>query len=124
VKILIVDDEPEIRRILSVAVRDLGQAEEAANGYEAIGRFVCATSSGFPFDIVFIDVSMPGINGIAAARHMRDMDKNGVTIFMVSGVEVGLKLSQADGIDGYFIKPVSISLLRSVCSDKAGRIKS
>jgi two-component system response regulator AlgR len=79
VKILIVDDEKPARDRLSRMVGELGQHElvgEAVNGVEALGM----SQSREP-DIVLMDIRMPGMDGIEAARHIARLDEPPAVIF-------------------------------------------
>ena len=68
-RVLLVDDESLVRRILKgilAAYQDLELVGEAATGYEAI-----AAVERLQPDIVVMDIRMPGLDGIAAAREIR-----------------------------------------------------
>jgi CheY-like chemotaxis protein len=82
-KILVVDDEPEIRRGLK---RILGSKHEVAfstNGAEALGRFV----AGERYDIVLCDILMPEMTGIEllAELERRFPEQAGRVVFMTGG---------------------------------------
>ena len=68
-RVLLVDDESLVRRILRqilLSYRDMELAGEAANGQEAI-----AAVERLQPDIVVMDIRMPGLDGIAAAREIK-----------------------------------------------------
>jgi DNA-binding NarL/FixJ family response regulator len=68
-RVLLVDDESLVRRILKqilASYPDMELVGEAATGYEAI-----AAVERFQPDIVVMDIRMPGLDGIAAAREIR-----------------------------------------------------
>ena len=72
-KILIVDDEKPARDRLARMVSELPQHElvgQAVNGLEALGM----TQAMEP-DIVLLDIRMPGMDGIEAARHLAKLDQ-------------------------------------------------
>jgi len=67
-RILIVDDEPQIRRILSVLLTDNGfEVAEAESGEQAL-----AVAEKFQPDIVLLDINMPGMDGIASLRALHE----------------------------------------------------
>jgi len=70
--ILIVDDEPHVRRFLATLVRklDLGQVNihEACNGKKAIEMFASVVPAP---GLVLLDINMPGIDGIETLRRLR-----------------------------------------------------
>lgn len=102
-KIVIVDDEQPARARL---VRVLGQMDdwtvvgEAANGHEALE--IC---SGQKPDIVLMDIRMPGMDGIEAARHLSMMDKPPAVIFTTAYNEYAIDAFDAQAV-GYLLKPV------------------
>lgn len=71
-QILIVDDSEMTRRLISTAVRTLGdiEYEEANDGFEAIQKL--ATK---PFDLLFVDINMPNINGLELIDYCKQSDQ-------------------------------------------------
>src|SRR5260370_35167809 len=77
--VLVVDDELSLCKVLRVLFAGSGFAVgEAGNGEEAFG-----TVRGHPFDLVLLDINMPGISGIDACRKIRGMPPH-AGIVMVS----------------------------------------
>src|SRR3977135_980454 len=77
--VLVVDDELSLRKVLRTSLAGSGfPVEEARNGEEALG-----TVRGHPFDLVLLDINMPGISGIDACRKIRGMSPH-AGIVMVS----------------------------------------
>ena len=72
-RILRVDDEElernALRAIINKGIDSIIEIEEAINGREAIVK-----SKSFNPDIIFLDIKMPGINGIEAARIIKEKD--------------------------------------------------
>ncbi len=78
-RILIVDDEQKIRRILSVLLRERRhEVAEAASGEEAL-----ELAPGFQPDLVLLDVKMPGIDGIETLRRLLT-EQAGVDVIMMT----------------------------------------
>ncbi len=68
-RILVVDDESNIRMMLRLALQHIGhQVETAADGYEALERF---GSGGEGWDLVLLDQRMPGMEGLEVLKVMR-----------------------------------------------------
>lgn len=66
-RILVVDDDPDIRRLLQAALRSLAQVETAQNGSEALARF---NHPPVP-DLVLCDIMMPQLSGLDFVRRLR-----------------------------------------------------
>jgi two-component system chemotaxis response regulator CheY len=115
--ILIVDDDPSIRRLIAATLEDVSgyRLEEAGNGEEAVERALDAEP-----EIVLMDIEMPNVNGIEACRRMRsDPVTAEATIVMLtgeSGDEAERNASDA-GADLFLTKPFSpLHLLQLVDS--------
>ena len=113
--ILIVDDDPTIRKLIATTLEDVSgyRLEEAGDGAEAVTRAVEARP-----EIVFLDVDMPQLNGIEACRRMRsDPVTAGATIVMLTGASgPHAERGALDaGADLFLTKPFSpLHLLRLV----------
>jgi CheY-like chemotaxis protein len=113
--ILIVDDDPMIRRLIATTLEDISgyRLAEAGDGLEAVERAVRARP-----EIVFLDIDMPRLNGIEACRRLRsDPATAGATIVMPTGDsgDVTERGAQDAGADLFLTKPFSpLHLLRLV----------
>ena len=100
---LIVDDEApardRLRRMLE-ELQDVAVVGEAANGTEALTR--CAALDP---DLVLLDVRMPGMDGIEAARHLGALEEPPAVIFTTAYDEYALAAFEAQAV-GYLLKPV------------------
>jgi len=113
-KILIVDDEQLERNALKVIInKDINsivEIEEAVNGREAIVK-----SRSFNPDIIFLDIKMPGINGIDAARTIRDSDSSVSIVFLTAYNQFEYAREAIDiGVSNFIIKPSSDSHILEV----------
>jgi CheY-like chemotaxis protein len=113
--ILIVDDDPMIRKLIATTLEDISgyRLQEAGDGVEAIERAVTSRP-----EIVFLDVDMPRLNGIETCRRLRsDPATAGATIVMLTG-DSGPQAERgalAAGADLFLTKPFSpLHLLRLV----------
>jgi two-component system response regulator AlgR len=103
VKVLIVDDEPLARERLRrlVATRaDCEAIREAANGAEAI-----ACNREFEPDVILLDIRMPGMDGIEAARHMAAAPHPPAIVFCTAYDEYAIAAFESRAV-GYLLKPV------------------
>ncbi|HKP11497.1 MAG TPA: response regulator, partial [Blastocatellia bacterium] len=79
-KILVVDDEPQIRRILTVLLKEKGyEVADAESGSLAI-----SLSREFRPDIALLDVNMPEMDGLTTLRALLDQDKHIRCIMMTA----------------------------------------
>jgi two-component system KDP operon response regulator KdpE len=104
IRILLVDDEPAIRRALRPPLLDLGfQVVEASRGEEALQQLRSGS-----FDVVLLDINMPGIGGIETLRRIRSFAPR-LPILMVTvrdGEEEKVEALEL-GADDYVTKPFS-----------------
>lgn len=111
-KIGICDDEKEIRDLLTERVRDFESAMEVTEvSLYASGREVLQEEA-LP-DILFLDIQMPGINGMDVARRLRKKNKRMILIF-VTGLEEYVFQAFDVGAFHYLVKPFSEEKFRSV----------
>jgi two-component system response regulator AlgR len=100
---LIVDDEAPARDRLRRLLEEIGDVTvvgEAATGEEALQR--CAALDP---DVVLLDVRMPGMDGIEAARHLGVLDEPPAVIFTTAYDEYALAAFEHEAV-GYLLKPV------------------
>lgn len=103
--VLVVDDEPALRKALRSSLTASGFAvEEARNGEEALG-----TVQRHAFDLVLLDVNMPGINGIDACRRIRGISPHaGIVMVTVRDLEDDKVRALEAGADDYVTKPFKL----------------
>lgn len=100
---MIVDDEAPARDRLRRLLEEIGDCEcvgEAANGRDAI-----ALAGKHLPDVVLMDIRMPGIDGVEAARHLGQLDQPPAVVFVTAYDEYALQAFEAQAI-GYLLKPV------------------
>ena len=102
-RVLVVDDEPPARERLVRLMAELGVGEivgEASNGREALS--LCEVQKP---DVLLLDIRMPVMDGIEAARHLTALDQPPAVIFTTAYDEYALDAFEAQAI-GYLLKPV------------------
>src|SRR5271170_723431 len=104
-KVLIVDDEPSIRRALRTTLGTLGfDIEEAVTGEQALPLL-----RAFNFDAVLLDINMPGMGGIEACREIRrQFPRVAVLMLTVRDSEDDKVEALEAGADDYVTKPFPI----------------
>jgi CheY-like chemotaxis protein len=104
-KALIVDDEPNVRRLLHTILSKTFEVFEAEDGRQAIEM----VNSQKP-DVVLMDMMMPKMDGLTACHLIKsDPATKSIPVIMVTaiGFELNIKLSQQMGASGYITKPFS-----------------
>jgi two-component system KDP operon response regulator KdpE len=105
--ILVVDDEPQIRRVMRSTLSVHGYViTEASNGEEAIE----SVRKNRP-DLVLLDVNMPGIGGLEACREIRRSSDAPIIMLTVRNAERDKVLALDAGADDYVVKPFGIEEL-------------
>lgn len=104
-KVLVVDDEPNIRDLLSASLKFAGyQVQTAINGKQAIESAVT-----WQPDIVVLDVMLPDMNGFSITKKLRSMDVNTPVLFLTARDETQDKITGLTvGGDDYVTKPFSL----------------
>lgn len=114
-KTLIVEDEFISRSILTKLLSQFGSVDVAVNGDEAIAAFKSASSLGECYDLICLDIMMPGTGGREVLRTIRTYEegcgligKSGVKIIMTTGVDDPKEImgSFRDGCESYLFKPI------------------
>jgi DNA-binding response OmpR family regulator len=100
-RILVVDDDDDIRSLLEQLLGDAGYAvESAADGRAALRAFHTR-----PFDLVVLDVSMPGLDGFATLERLRDLSDAPVILLTARSGEIDKVRGFRSGADDYVAKP-------------------
>ena len=103
-QVLVVDDEPEIRDMLQEYLTLRGFQVFTAEGGEALRRIVEAEQ----IDLVLLDISMPGEDGLSLARFLRDNTSIGIIMLTAAGEVVDRVIGLEIGADDYLAKPVDL----------------
>ena len=105
--ILVVDDEPQIRRVMRSTLSAHGYLiTEATNGEDAVE----SVRKNRP-DLVLLDVNMPGIGGLDACREIRRSSDAPIIMLTVRNAERDKVLALDAGADDYVVKPFGIEEL-------------
>ncbi|MDE3839447.1 DNA-binding response regulator [Bacillus methanolicus] len=103
VKILVVDDEERIRRLLKMYLeRENYIIEEAEDGNEALAKAL-----GYDYDLIILDLMLPGKDGIEVCKELREKKATPVIMLTAKGEEVNRVQGFEVGTDDYIVKPFS-----------------
>lgn len=105
--ILVVDDEPQLRRALRATLSALGFVVEDAGSGEAALESIRAAR----FDLILLDINLPGISGLETCRAIRSRSDVGIVMLTVRNRTTD-KIDALDaGADGYLTKPFDVNEL-------------
>ena len=108
-RILLVDDEESVQKLLSYPLRSDGyEVVAAADGQEALDRFDEGT-----FDLVVLDVMLPRVDGFDVCRQLRQRSAVPIIMLTAKAEEFDKVLGLELGADDYITKPFSMREFRS-----------
>ncbi len=114
-RVLVVDDNENARLVLGDLLERMNiNVDQAESGMEAISAVSRAEAQGIPYDIIFLDWKMSGMNGIETAKQLKELPLNYMPhIMMITayGYEEIIKTAEEAGIEDVLVKPVSASAL-------------
>ncbi len=103
-RVLVVDDEPQIRRALRVALRANGYTvDEATTGEEALD-----SAAVTPPDLVILDLGLPDVDGVEVCRRLREWTRTPVLVLSARGDEEAKVRALDEGADDYVTKPFGV----------------
>ncbi|MFE8695609.1 response regulator transcription factor [Cytobacillus sp. FJAT-53684] len=103
VRILVVDDEERIRRLLKMYLeRESYIIDEAEDGNEAVLKAL-----GNEYDVILLDLMMPGKDGLEVCREVREKKTTPIIMLTAKGEEVNRVQGFEVGTDDYIVKPFS-----------------
>ena len=119
-KVLISDDDADVRRMLEALIGQYGECEQVDDGRRCFHKFCEALKSEEAFDLICMDLNMPSMNGIEAIRKIREIETTlgvlpdrKVIIIVISGYEEDGAVANAKqaGAEAYIPKPHLTRLL-------------
>ena len=118
-KILVVDDEPEIVKILKIFLTKKGFEVIAAFGGEEAAELL---RSDINVDLMVLDMKMPNVSGISVLKEMKSLNKQWPVIVLSGSIDMKkheeeLKNLGIDQIE-YFVKPLDLYLLLEAIKKK------
>src|SRR5919201_4765428 len=119
-RVLVVDDDPDINRLLRARLAALGyRVEAAANGEEALAQLAAT-----PPDLMFLDVAMPGIGGLEVLEQVRAQAADLAVIMTTAfGSEAVAIEALRHGADDYLRKPFERQEFQAVLERAVARLE-
>ena len=120
IKILLVDDEPDVTRILSKRLGRRGyECQAAANGQEAVDAM-----AQFAFGVIIMDVKMPVMDGMSALQIIHSRWPKTQIIWLSGHADMQLAVqAMSEGAFGYLMKPVDIDELLFKIEDAVTQVR-
>jgi len=104
-KVLILEDDADIVELLTIHLNDLGCEVVATMD----GRKGLAAATEHAFDLVILDIMLPGMNGMEVCRRIRQSDRHTpILILSAKSEEIDKVLGLETGADDYLTKPFSV----------------
>jgi two-component system sensor histidine kinase/response regulator len=121
---LVVDDNVHARTVLMDMLEGMTfAATQVSSGAAAVEEVRRAAASGHPYDIVYLDWLMPGMDGMETARRVKALGLAASPLFLMvtaHGREAVLKEAELVGIDSVLVKPVNASILFDTTMEALG----
>jgi two-component system, cell cycle sensor histidine kinase and response regulator CckA len=118
-RILVMDDEEQLRKLVGMALRHMGhEVELTADGQQAVEVYGSAKNLGHPFDVVILDLTVRGgVGGKEAIQSLLQIDP-AVKAIVMSGYSSDPVLTEPEhyGFKGVLAKPFDIAKLRETLS--------
>ncbi len=107
-KVLVVEDNPDIAKLVSLHLKDLGcEVALAADGLRGL-----AAARARRYDLIILDLMLPGMDGLELCRRLRgETDYTPILMLTAKSSEVDRVVGLEIGADDYLTKPFSISEL-------------
>lgn len=125
-KTLIVEDDFITSQVMQEITKAFGTSEIAENGFKAIKLFTEAFNQGEPYDVVFLDIMMPEMDGQEVLERIRRLESEsgikgleGVKIIMTTALDdfENIKNAFKNQCEGYIVKPIDKDKIVRALSD-------
>ncbi len=131
-RILIIEDEIISRRLLKKNLNMIGACDEASSASEGLISFMMAMEEGKPYEIIFLDIMMPGMDGLNLLKILRGVEEEHNVgpdklskVVMVSGRKDSQAIlgSFKSGCNGYLVKPIEPTKLNETLDNLYSKTK-
>jgi len=120
---LVVEDDFASRRMMQRLLASYGEIDVVVDGEEAVDAFKLAWEESRPYDLIFMDIMMPKVDGQEATKRIRAAEKS-MGVLQVDEVKIVMTTVMEDpknvieayqkgGATAYLVKPVDIDKLRT-----------
>lgn len=114
-RILIVEDDYFTAEVMKEILSEFGEVELAVNGKEGIDKFDYSIKNNEKYDLIFLDIMMPEIDGLQTLKEIRQIEAtnnisglDGIKIIMVTALDdfENIKIAFKNQAEGYVVKPI------------------
>ena len=111
-------DEPTATGSDTAVERLVFEVDEAATGREGLARVEAAIAAGRPYAVIFLDMRMPGWDGLHTAQRIRELDTRAELIFVTAYSDASLDevIAKAGANVGYHCKPFAPEEIRQIAT--------
>ena len=117
-RVLVVDDNFSNRKLILKILKGISDCDVAANGKEALEAYELSLKEKRPYDIILLDIAMPGMDGMEVLKKLREKEeKSGIKlekkipVIMVTAHREPFFDAFKKGADDYISKPIRPEML-------------
>ncbi|SOD62209.1 DNA-binding response regulator, OmpR family, contains REC and winged-helix (wHTH) domain [Streptomyces zhaozhouensis] len=108
-RVLLIEDDPAVRRGVSLGLRRRGHLVEAvATGEDGVEALHAA-----PPELVLLDLMLPGISGLEVCRRVRETSQVPIVILSARGDDIDVVVGLEAGADDYVVKPAAVAVIEA-----------
>ncbi|MBQ7003723.1 MAG: response regulator transcription factor [Oscillospiraceae bacterium] len=122
-RIAICDDENQCRLQAVQAIQDCTRNPDVLTDVFENGRAFLQAFRKHPYDLVFLDIEMPEMDGITLARHLRELHRDVPIVFLTSHIEYALEGYEVNALR-YLTKPIQSEKLHEVLTHVMARMQA
>lgn len=124
--VLIVEDDFTCREVMRAFLREFGSCNIVMNGEEAVSSFALELSQKKGYDVVFLDIMMPAMDGQEVLRRIRELESGAgiegqdrCKVVMTTALSDSQSVMKAfrEECDAYLVKPITRDKLKKVLLD-------
>ncbi|GAA3866978.1 response regulator transcription factor [Streptomyces sedi] len=108
-RVLLIEDDPAVRRGMSLGLRRRGHLVEAvATGEDGVEALHAA-----PPELVLLDLMLPGISGLEVCHRVRETSQVPIVILSARGDDIDVVVGLEAGADDYVVKPAAVAVIEA-----------
>ena len=122
-RILIAEDDFASRKLLLKFMSEYGECDVTVDGMEAIDAYLMSLEEKEPYDLICLDVMMPVMDGLTAARTIRDLERQDAKIIPIIAMTANVFREDAEkcmeaGMNAHLAKPLDAEKIKQTISEE------